>query len=277
VNAGPQVAHVVTPKTSTDAWHELALEGVSATFNPGKTNEFTALSRASMQVRKGEFCCLLGPSGCGKSTVLNLVAGFIRPTSGTIRMGNRRIVDAGPDRVVVFQDAANALFPWLRTDENVAFGLSIQGMPKKAAVQRAGKFLELVGLKDHTQKFPYELSGGMKQRCQLARALVVEPEVLLMDEPFASLDAISKRILQKELLRIWQRYRMTILYITHDLGEAILLGQRIAVMRRGPGSSIKEEFCVDQPYPRKPADPAVTAIYARVEACLEQEVGISLL
>ena len=288
MSAGPLAAHVVAPGTSTPttvgprgaravAWHELVLEGVSATFNLGKTNEFSALSNANMKVRKGEFCCLLGPSGCGKSTILNLVAGFIRPTSGTIRMGSRHIVDAGPDRVVVFQDVANALFPWLRTDENVAFGLSIQGVPKKEAAQRAGQFLELVGLKDHAHKFPYELSGGMKQRCQLARALVVEPEVLLMDEPFAALDAISKRILQKELLRIWEGYRMTILYITHDVGEAILLGQRIAVMRRGPGSSIKEEFSVDQPYPRKATDPAVTAIYAKVEASLEEEVGVSLL
>lgn len=268
--AGPRRARAVE-------WHELTLEGVSATFNIGKTNEFSALVDTTMKVRKGEFCCLLGPSGCGKSTILNLVAGFMRPTSGTIRMGSRHIVDAGPDRVVVFQDVANALFPWLRTDENVAFGLSIRGVPKKEAAQRAGQFLELVGLKHHARKFPYELSGGMKQRCQLARALVVEPEVLLMDEPFAALDAISKRILQKELLRIWESYRMTILYITHNVGEAILLGQRIAVMRRGPASSIKEEFSISQPYPRRPTDPTVTAIYAKVEASLEEEVGVSLL
>jgi NitT/TauT family transport system ATP-binding protein len=259
------------------SWHELSLEGVSVTFNAGKPNEFSALGDADLTVRRGEFYCLLGPSGCGKSTILNLVAGFTRPTAGTIRMGSRRIVDAGPDRVVVFQDVTNALFPWLRTDENVAFGLSIQGVPKKETAQRVGQLLELVGLKDHAHKFPYELSGGMKQRSQLARALVVEPEVLLMDEPFAALDAISKRILQKELLRIWQHYRMTVLYITHDVGEAILLGQRVAVMRRGPSSRIKQEFPVDLPYPRRSTDPAVTAIYAKVEASLEEEVGVSLL
>jgi NitT/TauT family transport system ATP-binding protein len=258
------------------AWQELALESVSATFNAGKRNEYAALADTNLKIRKGEFYCLLGPSGCGKSTILSLIAGFIRPNSGVIRMGTRRIADAGPDRVVVFQDVANALFPWLRTDENVAFGLSIQGVSRTEAARRAHALLELVGLKDHANKFPYELSGGMKQRCQLARALVVEPEVLLMDEPFAALDAISKRILQQELLRIWQRYRMTVFYITHDVGEAILLGQRIAVMRRGPASSIKEEFVNNQPYPRKPTDATVTAMYARVEASLQEEVGVSL-
>ena len=258
------------------AWQELALESVSATFNAGKRNEYAALADTNLKIRKGEFYCLLGPSGCGKSTILSLIAGFIRPSSGAIRMGTRRIANAGPDRVVVFQDVANALFPWLRTDENVAFGLSIQRVSRTEAARRAHALLELVGLKEHAHKFPYELSGGMKQRCQLARALVVEPEVLLMDEPFAALDAISKRILQQELLRIWQRYRMTVLYITHDVGEAILLGQRIAVMRRGPASSIKEEFINDQPYPRKPTDAAVTAMYAKVEASLQEEVGVSL-
>ena len=271
--------HAASPAhygSSIATWQELSLESVSATFNAGKRNEYAALADTNLTIRNGEFYCLLGPSGCGKSTILSLIAGFTRPSSGAIRMGTRRIADAGPDRVVVFQDVANALFPWLRTDENVAFGLSIQGVSRSEAARRAHTLLELVGLKDHAHKFPYELSGGMKQRCQLARALVVEPEVLLMDEPFAALDAISKRILQQELLRIWQRYRMTVLYITHDVGEAILLGQRIAVMRRGPASSIKEEFVNDQPYPRKPTDAAVTAMYAKVEASLQEEVGVSL-
>jgi NitT/TauT family transport system ATP-binding protein len=158
----------------------------------------------------------------------------------------------------------------------VEFGLSIQGVPKREAAQQAAKYLDLVGLRDHAQKYPYELSGGMKQRCQLARALVLEPEVLLMDEPFAGLDAISKRIMQKELLRIWQQFRMTIVYITHDVSEAVLLGQKVAMMRRGPASSIKEEFAIEYPYPRKPTDEVVTAIYAKVEASLQDEVGVSL-
>src|SRR6202023_2804784 len=139
------------------------------------------------------------------------------------------------------------LFPWLRAQENVAFGLSIQGVGRREAAARAAEYLDLVGLREHAHKFPYELSGGMKQRCQLARALVLEPEALLMDEPFAALDAISKRILQKELLRIWQQYRMTVIYITHDVGEAVLLGQRVAVMQRGPASRVKEEFVIEQP------------------------------
>jgi len=257
-------------------WDELALENVSMTFNPGKPNEYRALVNTSIKVRRGEFYCLLGPSGCGKSTVLNLIAGFTPPSSGRIRIGERQVVAAGTDRVVVFQDATNALFPWLRAHENVEFGLSIQGVPKREAAQRAAKYLNLVGLRDHAQKYPYELSGGMKQRCQLARALVLEPEVLLMDEPFAALDAISKRIMQKELLRIWQQFRMTIVYITHDVGEAVLLGQKVAMMRRGPASSVKEEFAIEYPYPRKPTDEVVTAIYAKVEASLQDEVGVSL-
>jgi len=261
---------------ASGTWDELALENVSMTFNSGKPNEYRALVNTTVKVRRGEFYCLLGPSGCGKSTVLNLIAGFTPPSSGRIRIGERQVVAAGTDRVVVFQDATNALFPWLRTHENVEFGLSIQGVPKREAAQRAAKYLDLVGLRDHAQKYPYELSGGMKQRCQLARALVLEPEVLLMDEPFAALDAISKRIMQKELLRIWQQFRMTIVYITHDVGEAVLLGQKVAMMRRGPASSVKEEFAIECPYPRKPTDEVVTAIYAKVEASLQDEVGVSL-
>jgi NitT/TauT family transport system ATP-binding protein len=275
----PSAARAALPTDSrhrSAAWSELALDNVSMTFNAGKANEYRALANTSLKVRRGEFCCLLGPSGCGKSTVLNLIAGFAHPTAGTVRIGDRRIVEAGTDRVIVFQDATNALFPWLRARENVEFGLSIQGMPKREADERALKYLDLVGLRDHAHKFPYELSGGMKQRCQLARALILEPEVLLMDEPFAALDAISKRIMQMELLRIWQQFHMTVVYITHDVGEAVLLGQKVAVMRRGPGSSVKEEFAVDRPYPRKPTDDAVTAIYAKIEASLEDEVGVSL-
>jgi NitT/TauT family transport system ATP-binding protein len=261
---------------TSGTWDELALENVSMTFNPGKPNEYRALANTTIKVRRGEFYCLLGPSGCGKSTVLNLIAGFTPPSTGRIRIGERQVVAAGTDRVVVFQDATNALFPWLRARENVEFGLSIQGVPKREAAQRAAKYLDLVGLRDHAQKYPYELSGGMKQRCQLARALVLEPEVLLMDEPFAALDAISKRIMQKELLRIWQQFRMTIVYITHDVSEAVLLGQKVAMMRRGPASSVKEEFAIEYPYPRKPTDEVVTAMYAKVEASLQDEVGVSL-
>jgi NitT/TauT family transport system ATP-binding protein len=261
---------------TSGTWDELALENVSMTFIPGKPNEYRALANTTIKVRRGEFYCLLGPSGCGKSTVLNLIAGFTPPSTGRIRIGERQVVAAGTDRVVVFQDATNALFPWLRARENVEFGLSIQGVPKREAAQRAAKYLDLVGLRDHAQKYPYELSGGMKQRCQLARALVLEPEVLLMDEPFAALDAISKRIMQKELLRIWQQFRMTIVYITHDVSEAVLLGQKVAMMRRGPASSVKEEFAIEYPYPRKPTDEVVTAMYAKVEASLQDEVGVSL-
>ena len=258
------------------SWDELVVENVSLTFNKGRANEYRALENATMKVRRGEFYCLLGPSGCGKSTILNLIAGFAQPNSGVVRMDRQRIVDAGTERVMVFQDASSALFPWLRTHQNVEFGLTVQGLSTAGAAKRAMSYLDLVGLKEHAHKFPYELSGGMKQRCQLARALVLEPEILLMDEPFAALDAISKRIMQKELLRIWQQYRMTVVYITHDVNEAVLLAQKVAVMRRGPGSTIKEEFEIDQSYPRRLTDGAVSKILEQIEASLEAEVGSSL-
>ncbi len=257
-------------------WNELVLDNVNLTFNKGKANEYRALASVHLSVRRGEFFCLLGPSGCGKSTILNVVAGFVSPDSGEIRMGARRIRDAGTDRVVLFQDASSALFPWMRAHQNVEFGLTLQSVSRAEASKRASQSLDLVGLKDHAQKFPYELSGGMKQRCQLARALVVEPQVLLMDEPFAALDAISKRILQKELLRIWRQYGMTVIYITHDVGEAVLLGGKVAVMRRGPASGVKETFDVTAPYPRNPRDAAVLDVFAKVEKSLEEEVGVSL-
>jgi len=257
-------------------WGELVVENVSLTFNKGRANEYHALENATMKVRRGEFYCLLGPSGCGKSTILNLIAGFAQPDSGIIRMDRQPVIDAGTERVMVFQDASSALFPWLRTHQNVEFGLTVQGISTARASERAMDYLDLVGLKEHAHKFPYELSGGMKQRCQLARALVLEPEVLLMDEPFAALDAISKRIMQKELLRIWQQYRMTVVYITHDVNEAMLLAQRVAVMRRGPGSTIKEVFEIDQSYPRRLTEGVVSKILERIEASLETEVGSSL-
>ena len=157
------------------SWGELVVENVSLTFNKGRANEYHALENATMKVRRGEFYCLLGPSGCGKSTILNLIAGFARPDSGIIRMDRQPVIDAGTERVMVFQDASSALFPWLRTHQNVEFGLTVQGISTARASERAMDYLDLVGLKEHAHKFPYELSGGMKQRCQLARALVLEP------------------------------------------------------------------------------------------------------
>jgi NitT/TauT family transport system ATP-binding protein len=257
-------------------WRVLALDDVSLTFNAGKANEYRALRNATLRIERGEFYCLLGPSGCGKSTILNLVAGFLRPDSGAIHLDDREILGPGTDRVVVFQDASNALMPWLRASENVEFGLSLQGLSKATSTKRAIQYLDLVGLADHARKFPYELSGGMKQRCQLARALVLEPQVLLMDEPFAALDAITKRIMQKELVRIWRQYRTTVVYITHDVEEALLLGQRIGIMKRGPGSSLKREIVLAEPYPRNITDRAIAAAYVEAEASLEEEVGATL-
>ena len=205
----------------------------------GKPTSIVRSTNASMKVRRGEFYCLLGPSGCGKSTILNLIAG-LHARFRIIRM-DRRAADhrcREPNASWFFRMPRMPCFPGCERIENVEFGLTVQGLLKRQRRPSAAMdYLDLVGLRDHAHKFPYELSGGMKQRCQLARALVLEPEVLLMDEPFAALDAISKRIMQKELLRIWRQFGMTVVYITHDVSEAVLLGQRVAVMRRGPGSS----------------------------------------
>lgn len=257
-------------------WDELILENVTCVFNPGGRAEYKALVDLDMRVARGEFYCLLGPSGCGKSTVLNLVAGFIQPTSGSVRLGDSEIRGADTDRMVVFQDSTNALFPWLRTAENIGFGLKIRGVPKRELNERVEHYMRLVGLEKHARKFPYELSGGMKQRCQIARALANQSEVLLMDEPFAALDAISKRILQTELLKIWREYRMTVVYITHDVNEAVVLGQRVAVMHKGPGSSIKKEFDVRELQGGSHHDEVMSETYRKIEMCIQEEVGEAL-
>jgi len=264
-------------KTPAEAGNRglIQIDDVHKYYDLGET-KVHALRGVNLRIERGEFYCLLGPSGCGKSTILNLVAGFLRPDSGAIHLDDREILGPGTDRVVVFQDASNALMPWLRASENVEFGLSLQGLPKATSTKRAIQYLDLVGLADHARKFPYELSGGMKQRCQLARALVLEPQVLLMDEPFAALDAITKRIMQKELVRIWRQYRTTVVYITHDVEEALLLGQRIGIMKRGPGSSLKREIVLAEPYPRNITDRAIAAAYVEAEASLEEEVGATL-
>jgi NitT/TauT family transport system ATP-binding protein len=201
--------------------------------NGGPARRFTALDDITLDVLSGEFLTLVGPSGCGKSTLLDLLGGLEAPTSGGILLDGRPIVGPARDRGIVFQQYA--LFPWRTAAQNVEFGLDIAGLKSKARREKALHYLDLVGLSAFADRYPHELSGGMKQRVAIARSLAYDPEVLLMDEPFAALDAQTREALQGELLRIWRRTGKTIVFITHGIDEAVVLGQRVVVMTSRPG------------------------------------------
>jgi NitT/TauT family transport system ATP-binding protein len=255
-------------------WQNIAVDRVSKTFG-SRASQYAALEDVTLVVPRRGFFCLLGPSGCGKSTLLTLLAGFEEPTSGTIRLGGRVIDGPDVDRVVVFQDAGAALFPWLTVRENVEYGPRMRRLGPDRYASDVQALLQMVGLGAHSAKFPHELSGGMKQRLQIARALVNQPEVLLMDEPFASLDAITKRALQLELARIWRSTPVTIVYVTHDIIEALLLGTHIAVMTTGPRARVKAVLEVDlEAEDRTPSSDRFAALYGRVEALLREEVAL---
>jgi NitT/TauT family transport system ATP-binding protein len=211
--------------------NKISLKEVTKVFGEGTV----ALEQLTMEVRPNEIVCLLGPSGCGKSTVLNLIAGFEFPTSGEVSLDGRSILKPGPDRGVIFQE--HALFPWLNVEQNIAFGKKLRGGVGDE-VRYGGsvkKYVELMGLNSFERHYPRQLSGGMKQRVAIARVLVNEPEVMLMDEPFAALDAQTRLSMQMLLLGVWERLRTTILFITHDIDEAVFLGDRIYVMTARPG------------------------------------------
>ncbi|MEV7804066.1 ABC transporter ATP-binding protein [Microbispora sp. NPDC088329] len=213
---------------------KIGLRGVGKVFpvrESGRT--FAALQEVDLDVRAGEFLALVGPSGCGKSTLLDLVAGLATPTTGQILIDGRPIDGPGTDRGVVFQQYA--LFPWRTALANVEFGLEAKGVPRRERTERARHHLDLVGLAGFEHRYPHELSGGMRQRVAIARSLACDPEVLLMDEPFAALDAQTRESLQEELLHIWQKTGKTVVFITHGIDEAVYLGQRVAVMTSRPG------------------------------------------
>jgi NitT/TauT family transport system ATP-binding protein len=237
--------------------------------------DYTAVERFDLDIDAGEFFCLLGPSGCGKTTVLKMLAGFEAPTSGQISMNGRLVTSAGRDRGVVFQ-GDDSLYGWLTAVENVEFGLRMRGMAKAERRARAMRYLELVGLIGQERKYPAELSGGMKQRIQIARALVNEPAMLLMDEPFAALDAQTRSLMQLELANVWRTTRTTVLFITHDIDEAITLGTRIGVMRAGPRSDVKGVIDVALDGARSRTDDAFVEYYKQVYAMIRDEVAKSI-
>lgn len=222
----------------------IEIDGVSMTFND-RSQSIVALDKVNLSINPGEFVALLGPSGCGKSTLLNLIAGILAPTSGTVRMEGARV--AGPNRNcgIVFQ--RHSLFPWMSVIENIAFGPRTLGQDRP--LDRARALLNLVGLEDYAEAWPATLSGGMQQRVGIARALATYPPVILMDEPFGALDAQTRSIMQEELLKVWSRFRTTVVFVTHDVEEAIFLADRVVVMRTLPGG-VKREVPIDLPRPR---------------------------
>ncbi len=212
---------------------QIVVEGVSHTYRPAHGRTVLALSNVSLQVRPREFLALLGPSGCGKSTLLYLVGGFLPIVAGRIQVEGKPVTAPGPDRGIVFQHFA--LFPWKTVRGNILYGLERQGLPRPEREKRAQAFIDMVGLRGFEDSYPSQLSGGMKQRTAIARTLAFDPAILLMDEPFGALDAQTRALMQTELLSIWQRTPKTVIFVTHDVQEAVYLAERVAVMSARPG------------------------------------------
>lgn len=224
-----------------------------------------AIQDVDITIKDEEIFMLLGPSGCGKTTLMNIVGGFIEPTDGVAMLDGDVISEPSPNKGVIFQETDAAIFPWLTTQENTEFGLKMTGVPEEERAEIAKEYLEVVGLSEARDKYPRELSGGMKQRIQMARSLGLNPDVLLADEPFASLDAQTKMVLQKELLEVWEQSKTTIIFVTHDIEEAVLLGHRIGVFSDGPNATIKEVIDVPMDYPRKRTSKNFQEILNRAE------------
>lgn len=248
----------------------ISFQGVGIRFGAGDW----VLEWLDLSIAEGEFFVLVGPSGCGKSTLLKLVAGIERPTTGRVCARGALVTRPGPDRAVVFQSVDEPLMDWLTVRGNIDFALRMAGRRRHERPAVIADYLDRVGLTAAADKYPDQLSGGMKQRVQIARVLAVDPVMLLMDEPFAALDAQSRRFLQQELVRLWTEQRRTVLYITHDVREAVLLGQRVAVMSAPPSSGIKDEFRIDLPYPRDEFSAEFTSSCRAVEASIAEEVTL---
>jgi NitT/TauT family transport system ATP-binding protein len=227
----------------------IQINAVNKIFSTGG-REVVALKNINLDVQRGEFICLLGPSGCGKSTLLNAVAGFSSPTTGSILVDGKPVQSPGPERGMVFQEYA--LFPWMTVEKNIAFGLEIKKMPKAQISEKVGALLEMLNLQDFRDRYPKDLSGGMRQRVAIARVLALDSPILLMDEPFGALDSLTRRNLQDELLRIWMEFKKTIIFVTHSIEESIYLADRIVVMTYRPGT-IKKDIRVTMPHPRDPS------------------------
>jgi NitT/TauT family transport system ATP-binding protein len=265
-------AHVSEKRAKLEA-HDLRLEYAQ----PRTGTRLVALDGINLKIADGEFVSIVGPSGCGKTTFLAVVDGLIPATSGRILVDGQEVTKPGPDRAVVFQDAS--LLPWRTVIGNVLYGLECIGVPAREAKERAQRFIALVGLAGFEKHYPYELSGGMQQRVNLARALVMDPKILLMDEPFAALDAQTRELMQEELLAIWVQAKKTVLFITHQIDEAIYLSDRVIVFSGRPGR-VKEEIAVEIERPRRLAikrEPRFHALEDRIWDLIEEDVKSKLV
>ena len=243
------------------------VKGVNKVFKTDN-REVVALRDINLQIPHGQFVCLLGPSGCGKSTLLNAIAGFSLPSSGEITADGQLITGPGPERGMVFQEYA--LFPWMTVEKNIAFGLEIKGMAQAEIKQRVDQLLGMLSLSDFRNRYPKDLSGGMRQRVAIARVLALDSPIMLMHEPFGALDALTRRNLQDELLRIWAELKKTIIFVTHSIEEAIYLADRIVVMTYRPGT-VKRDMIVELPRMRDPASADFNALKRELGALVMEE------
>ncbi len=263
--AGAAAQPAVTPK--------LCLQDLSLKYKTTGGEKLLALDNINLQVSAGEFLCIVGPSGCGKSTLLYLIAGLHEPSSGKVLMDGKVVERTGTDRIMIFQE--HGLFPWLTVEENVEFGMKMKGIPKAQRREQTHEYLKLVHLQKFQKSYIHQLSGGMRQRVAIARALATEPDVLLMDEPFAALDAQTRDLLHDELERIWAKTGRTIVFVTHNVREAVRLGDRVAVFTFRPGR-VKREYKIDLPRPRHLEDAAVAGTARDILTDLREEIDKSL-
>jgi len=252
----------------------LAFDAVDCRFAGRNGVETTAVAGATLAVGEGEFVSLVGPTGCGKSTLLNAAAGLLRPAAGQVRVYGERLVGRNAHAGYLFQ--GEALLPWRSARDNVCFGLELRGVPRDAALAQADDWLARVGLAGHGGKYPHEMSGGMRKRVALAQTLVVDPRILLMDEPFSALDVQTRVLMENELLALWQEDRKSVLFVTHDLEEAIALSDRVIVLSAGPASRPVGTFAIDLPRPRDVAEvrltPEFVEVHRRIWDTLRAEV-----
>jgi len=258
-------SEIVVPK--------VALDEISLSFKTTSGEGLLALDRINLEVRPGEFLCIVGPSGCGKSTLLHLIAGLQPQTSGKVLVDGKPVIGPGTDRILIFQELG--LFPWLTVGGNVEFGMKMKNVPKAEREERVLYYLRLVHLLNFRDSYIHQLSGGMRQRVALARALATEPDVLLMDEPFAALDAQTRDLLHDELERLWAETTRTIIFVTHNVREAVRLGDRVALMTFRPGR-VKQEFSVNLPRPRQMEQPDVARTAGEILGYLREEINKSL-
>jgi NitT/TauT family transport system ATP-binding protein len=251
--------------TIVDKAVKVRLQGLSKTFQTNG-HQIRVLDHIDLEVRDGELVCILGPSGCGKSTLLNIVGGFLPATSGDVTIDGAPVREPDPRRIFVFQE--RGVFPWLTVEGNIGFGIS--GLPPAEKSRRIAHYVKLVGLEGFENAYPQELSGGMKQRVEVARALAVNPDVLYLDEPFGALDSITRLVMRGELLRIWQAEKKTILFVTHDIEESCQLADRIVVLSARPGS-IRRIVDVDMPHPRDLSSPK----YLALRDSILEEIGLA--